>query len=54
MVNHKIFAKQSASQIIIPWIFHDWNKLASDKSTISNKFNEFYTNIGPNLAKEST
>ena len=28
------------------------NKLVSDKSTISNKFNEFYTNIGPNLAKE--
>ena len=28
------------------------NKLMSDKSTISNKFNEFHTNIGPNLAKE--
>ena len=28
------------------------NKLVSDKSTISNKFNEFYTNIGPNFAKE--
>ena len=28
------------------------NKLVSDKSTISNKFNEFYTNIGPNLANE--
>ena len=28
------------------------NKLVSDKSTISNKFNEFHTNIGPNLVKE--
>ena len=28
------------------------NELVSDKSTISNKFNEFYTNIGPNIAKE--
>ena len=35
-----------------PEYFMIENKLVSDKSTISNKFNEFYTNIGPNLAKE--
>ena len=35
-----------------PEYFMIENKLESDKSTISNKFNEFYTNIGPNLAKE--
>ena len=28
------------------------NKLVSDKSTISNKFNESYTNINLDLAKE--
>ena len=35
-----------------PEYFMIENKLVSDKSTLSNKFNEFYTNIGPNLAKE--
>ena len=29
------------------------SKLVSEKSTISNKFNEFYVNIGQNLAKET-
>ena len=28
------------------------NILVSDKSMISNKFIDLYTNIGPNLAKE--
>ena len=35
-----------------PEYFMIENKLVSDKSTISNKFNEFYTNIGPNFARE--
>ena len=36
-----------------PEYFMIENKLVSDKSTISNQFNEFYTKIGPNLARES-
>ena len=35
-----------------PEYFMTENKLVSDKFTISKKCNEFYANIGPNLAKE--
>ena len=35
-----------------PEYFMIGNKLVSDKSTISKKFNELNTNIGPNLAKD--
>ena len=47
--------KSLLNRVIVKSQFPDYimieNKLVSDKSTISNKFNEFYKNIGLNLAK---
>ena len=55
MVN-MVYIKSLLSRVRVkselPEYFIIENKLVSDKSTISNKFNQFYRNIGPNLAKE--